>query len=137
MLAIHSGLRIFGKPFPSLTGDRNTCWINHISMRLFLYILSSHLQIILSCILFNHDASIIFNIHRIYALRIYCFYIKHVVPIGQLHLINIKIIFILNNTSSFSWVQTNRMVTCGTFLKFFIFKDEAALWLRYMIIKIW
>jgi hypothetical protein len=32
------------------------------------------------------------------------FNLVHTMPIGQLHLVNVKIIFILGNTSSFQWV---------------------------------
>jgi hypothetical protein len=42
------------------------------------------------------------------------------VPTGQVHLVDVKIIFILSDTLSFLWVQTNRMVTRGTLLKIII-----------------
>ena len=35
----------------------------------------------------------------------------------QLHLIHVKIILLLNDTSSFLKIQTNRLLTCGTILK--------------------
>jgi hypothetical protein len=36
---------------------------------------------------------------------------------GQLRLMSVKIIFILSDTSSLLWIQTNRRVTCGTSLQ--------------------
>ena len=39
----------------------------------------------------------------------------------------------LSDTSSFWWIQTSKRVTCGTFLKKYVFKDEAALQVLYKI----
>jgi hypothetical protein len=47
-------------------------------------------------------------------------YLNHTILVEQLHLFIVKIIFILINTSSFLCIQTNKMVTCGTFLEMII-----------------
>jgi hypothetical protein len=39
------------------------------------------------------------------------------IVVGQLHLFNVEITFILSNTSSFLWIQTSRIMACGTFLE--------------------
>lgn len=43
--------------------------------------------------------------------------IQQHVLIGQLHLFNAEIIFIMNNASSFLWIQANAMRTCGIVIK--------------------
>jgi hypothetical protein len=43
--------------------------------------------------------------------------VSNSITTGQLHLVDVKIIFILSDTSSFPWARTSRIVTRGISLE--------------------